>query len=303
MLSRRSLALLLVAVLGGGCRRAAVPPEPEAAAAGPRIVVMAPMGAEIVAALGEEGRIVGVGDWVTWPPSLILLPKVGAYQAPNLEVVLELEPDLFVSTASQAASPAHARLRELGIEVVELDGDTVAGVYAGIATLGARLGRGEDAARLNAGIRERLAGVSRRVAGLSRPRVLIAVGADPLFVAAPGSMVDELLAIAGGANVVAEPGTPYRQVSFEVVLERLPEVIVDTSDNRPGAPRGRTAARWGAWPFLPAVRDERVFWVSPVRLVINGPRLPEMAELLGRLIHPEVFGEPTPDDFRAPSLP
>jgi len=35
----------------------------------------------------------------------------------------------------------------------------------------------------------------------------------------------------------------------------------------------------------------RVYWVDPERLSIPGPRLPEMALLMAKLIHPEVFGE------------
>jgi ABC-type Fe3+-hydroxamate transport system substrate-binding protein len=94
---------------------------------------------------------------------------------------------------------------------------------------------------------------------------------------------------------------PYQQLSIEAVLERAPEVIVDASDNRPGAPRGRLAGAWGRWDFLPAVRAERVYQVDPSRLVIPGLRLPEMARLMGELIHPESFGEAEPADFLARS--
>jgi hypothetical protein len=40
--------------------------------------------------------------------------------------------------------------------------------------------------------------------------------------------------------------------------------------------------------------------VDPLRLVIPGPRLPQMTRLMGRLIHPEIFGEPSPEDFATP---
>ena len=85
--------------------------------------------------------------------------------------------------------------------------------------------------------------------------------------------------------------SPYQQVSLEAVLERMPDVIVDTSDNRPGAPRGRVTGDWGRWEFVPAVRDDRVYRVDPGKLVIPGLRLPEMTLLMGKLIQPEIFGE------------
>ena len=68
-------------------------------------------------------------------------------------------------------------------------------------------------------------------------------------------------------------------------------MIVDTSDNSPSALRGRHVGDWGRWEFLPAVREDRVYRVDPSLLVIPGIRLPEMTELMGRLIHPEVFGD------------
>lgn len=258
---------------------------------------MAPAAAETVAALGAGEQVVGVGDFVLWPPALAELPRVGAYQAPSVERILDLGADLYVSSAAQASSEAHRRLRDLGVEVLELDGDTFAGVFASIERLGEALGRQEAAAELAAAMRRRLAAVEAAVADAPRRRVLVVVGRQPLFVAAPGSTQHEMLVRAGGVNVVAESGPPYRQVSLEVALERLPEVVVDTSDNRPGALRGRQPGSWGRWEFLPAVQEDRVWWVDPNRLVVAGPRLPEMTELMARLIHPERLGAPAADEL------
>ena len=148
-----------------------------------------------------------------------------------------------------------------------------------------------------ADLRARLDAVRARAAGLPRRRVLFVVGRDPLYVAGPGSHVHALIEIAGGENVAADVAAPYRMASLEAMLRRSPEVIVDTSDNRPDAPRGRVEGAWARWKAVPAVRDGRVFHVHPDRLVIPGTRLPEMAELLGRLIHPEVFGTATEVHF------
>ena len=41
---------------------------------------------------------------------------------------------------------------------------------------------------------------------------------------------------------------------MEIIFERAPEVIIDTSDNGRGALRGRSdVGPWDRWPFLPAV--------------------------------------------------
>jgi iron complex transport system substrate-binding protein len=271
-----------------GCARG--PAEPTADLAR-HIVVMAPWAAETIAALGAADEVVGVGDFVVWPPELAGRPKVGAYDQPNLETLLALGANLFVSTRSLAASAQHARLRGLGIDVLELDTATYRGTLDAIARLGARLDRAAAARALVADIEDRVSQVARRAAAAPRRRVLVAVGREPLFVAGPGSHLDELVRVAGGENVAAAAAAPWATLSLEAAIASRPEVILDSSDNGPDAPRGRSAGVWARWPFLPAVAAGRVYALDPARLSIPGPRLGEMAELMGKLIHPEIFGE------------
>jgi iron complex transport system substrate-binding protein len=252
---------------------------------------MAPAGAEIVAALGAVEEVVAVGDFVAWPPALAARPRVGAYDAPALERILALGGNVYVTARSQAGQRALARLADLGVEIVELDTATYAGTLESIALLGQELGREAQASALAAEIGERVAAVRTRAASAPARRVLVVVGRDPLYVAGPGSHLDELVRAAGGENVAADALAPYQLLSLEAALARQPEVIVDSSENRPGALRGRALGDWGRWPFLPAVAERRVYFVDPVRLSIPGPRLGEMAELLAKLIHPELFGE------------
>src|SRR6185295_17402749 len=126
-----------------------------------------------------------------------------------------------------------------------------------------------------------------QAAGVAPRRVLFVVGREPLFVAGPGSHIDEMITLVAGTNVFQDAGSPYERVSMEVALQRMPEVIIDTSDNRPGAERGRVPGTWARWGFLPAVRENRVWQIDPARLVIPGIRLPEMSALMGKLVHPE----------------
>jgi ABC-type Fe3+-hydroxamate transport system substrate-binding protein len=285
---------LVVAVLAGACGRSAAPVgDPPAR----RLVVMAPAGAEIVAALGAVEEVVAVGDFVAWPPVLAARPRVGAYDAPSLERILALGGNVYVTARSQAGQRALARLADLGVEIVELDTATYAGTLESIAMLGAKLGREPQAAALAAEIGERVAAVRARAASAPARRVLVVVGREPLYVAGPGSHLDELVRAAGGENVAADALAPYQLLSLEAALARRPEVILDSSENRPGALRGRALGDWRRWPFLPAVAERRVYFVDPVRLSIPGPRLGEMAELLAKLIHPELFGEASPEEL------
>lgn len=303
----RSCALLAALCAGAlalaACARAErqAPVRPSGVPGAPRLGVLAPAAAETLALLGAADRVVAVGDWVTSPPELARRPKLGSYDTPAAERVLELGIDTLVTSASVAGRREREELARLGVRVVELDTATFAGTLDSIARVGALVGREREAAALVAGIRARLEAVAARVAGAPRPRVLAVVGREPLYVAGPGSHLDELLTLAGGANVAADAGAPWALVSLEAVLARRPEVILDCADNRPGAPRGALAGEWASWPFLPAVANGRVFQVDPDRLTIPGPRLAEMAESVARFVHPEIFGPPRAADFAAPA--
>lgn len=276
---------------GGGER------APADADGGPRrVAVLAPAAAEMLDTLGVLDRVVGIGEFGPWPDGLAELPVIGGYDSPNPERVLELRCDAVVTAASDAGAAAHERLESLGVRVITLDTDTWDGVFDSLRRLGAEFGREDRAGAAAEAMRARLDEVARRAADLRRRRVLVVVGRDPLYVAGPGSHLDRLIELAGGVNVAGDPGPTYRRMSLEAVLERAPEVIVDTSDNGADAPRGRTLGAWERWGVLPAVRDRRVYHVAPGRLVIPGMRLPDMADLMARLIHPETFGAIGPDD-------
>ena len=251
---------------------------------------MAPAVAEMLQSLDMLDAVVAVGDFVEWPPQIASLPKIGAYDAPNIELVLSLKVDLLVTARSEAGREANRRLRDLGVDVLVLETETYEGVLGAMEALGRAVGEGERSAGVVRGIRERIEIVRSRSAAAVPRRVLIVVGRRPLYVAGPGSHIDEIVRAAGGMNVFDDAVGSYQLVSMEAAIERLPEVIIDVSDNRQGALRGRKAGYWGQWPFLPAVRENRVYWVDPVRLTIPGPRLPEMTELTARLVHPEIFG-------------
>ena len=293
MRAGRIVGGLALGLLCCGCRGAATDGAETHGPVGSRIVVMAPAAAELLDEFGLADQVVGVGDFVSGSSSYANLPRVGAYNAPSVERILELRADLFLTSASEAATTAHRRLDSFGVRVVALDTSTYDGMLGAVSELGRLLEREAEARKLGREIRDRLERVRRTAEGLPKRRVLFVVGRDPLYVAGPGSHVNEMIELVGGINVVHDASAPYQRASMEAVLERMPEVIIDTSSNRQGAPRGRLAGVWGRWEFLPAVEQERVFWVDPSRLVIPGIRLPEMTTLMGKLIHPEAFGEPS----------
>ena len=261
--------------------------------------MIAPAAAEMLEALDLLDRVVGIGQFGPWPEPLRDLPVSGSYSEPNVETILSLRADVLISAKSQASNRSHRRLEELGVRVLELDTRTHDGIFEALAEVGRAFDRTERAAEVAVRMRQQIESIEQRAESATPRRVLFVVGNDPIYVAGPGSHIDRMIAAAGGTNIAHDALSPYQQVSIEAMLERMPEVIIDTSDNRPEALRGRQAGDWARWDFLPAVKAGRVYQVDPSRLVIPGMRLPEMTRLMGQLIHPEIYGQAGPDQFLA----
>ncbi|MDR2502881.1 MAG: ABC transporter substrate-binding protein, partial [Deltaproteobacteria bacterium] len=88
--------------------------SPASPAAGyERIITLGAPAAELVYALGLGEAVLARGDLDLWPPALRALPGVGGASNPNMELILQLRPDLLV--ADRNFSLLAARLESYGI--------------------------------------------------------------------------------------------------------------------------------------------------------------------------------------------
>ena len=101
-----------------------------------RIVSVAPSITELIYALGKGNTLVGRTDYCNYPKEAETVPSVGELINPNIEKMVELNPDLVIATAN-LSDEIIKKLEELGIRVVILyEGIDLEGAYDSIATLG-----------------------------------------------------------------------------------------------------------------------------------------------------------------------
>jgi len=188
------------------------------------------------------------------------LPAPGNWDFVSIERVLALRPDLVVVWAHQREA----------IEVLEQRGIPVYGVFiAGLADLrkemldfGRLTGTLARAEALLAATDAEVARIARAVAvaETERPSVHFAWGQGMLETSCRGSMVDELIRLAGGRNLctdTAEHATP----GLERVLAANPEVIVLWHNPRRSVESVLADPQWRA---VSAVRNRRVFALPEV---------------------------------------
>ena len=290
-----------------------------------RVASLLPSATEMVHFAGAGGSLVGVTHECDHPPGVQQLPKLtsskidpsmtsaeidaaigkhltdtGSIYALDTQLLTELEPDLILTQGlcdvcavsmdlvEEAASGLNAEP-----EILSLNPTSLREVLDDTVTIGEALGRAEEARRKVAVLEERLGRLQEAVAELPRPRVGSMEWLDPLFSA--GHWVPEIVRIAGGAELFAGEGERSRRLTWQAVFEAAPEVLILMPCGF-GVERTIHEARalpdLPGWADLPAVKSGRVWAVDANSYFSRpAPRLVEGVELLGRILHPEVFAE------------
>jgi iron complex transport system substrate-binding protein len=260
-----------------------------------RIVSTSPSITETLFALGLGDRVVGVSQYCHYPPETSSRPRVGGYLRPNVEVIAGLKPDLVIlqSEAAEAAS----QLERIGLPVLRIEQGNLDRTFKAFQKIGARCGVPERAAKLVADVQAKLNAVRQRTSGLPKRSLLFIVGRSPgglenLTAVGKGSYLNELIEIAGGANVLAGSPLPYLKVSLEAVMGLNPDVLVDMGDMSETLGvteehKRSVVALWSRQPGLRAVARHTVFAVASDIFVVPGPRVVDAAEAFEKMLHPE----------------
>jgi iron complex transport system substrate-binding protein len=248
---------------------------PPAPASARRIVSLAPSLSELVLALGAGERLVGVTRFDD-DPRTAKLPRVGGYNDPEPETVLQLKPDLVLAQPAPTNRGPIEALARLGVPVDVLPLSTVAEVERSLARVAERLGEAGRGRELVEQIEQHRRQVRERTRALPRRRALLVFGLEPLIVAGPASFAGELLDDAGGVELTGDRTHPFIRLSAEAAVQARPELVVLCGVEPPA---GRPAI----------VGLERVPAVSlrSSALLHPGPRLGEALDDLVLALHGE----------------
>jgi ABC-type Fe3+-hydroxamate transport system substrate-binding protein len=121
---------------------------------------------------------------------------------------------------------------------------------------------------------------AERLRGRARPRAVLVLQRDPLYVVGSGSFAADLLDAAGVCNAAAEFEEPWPRVALEWLLDAAPEVLLDAAPDAEGA-----ASFWSRWASLPAVQAGRVITLEPGLVTLPGPWLDRGLRVLAERVH------------------
>ncbi len=286
-----------------------------------RICSLLPGATEIAFALGLEDQIVGVTHECDYPPearqkpvvvksaidsqrmsaaeidrkvSELLQAGTGLYHI-DKQALIAADPDIILTQGLcevcaldyrevvQAASILPRKPKILSLSAHSLNE-----LLDDILRVGEITQRRGEAQALAGELRRRIEQVGCREPD-RRPRVVCLEWFDPLYVA--GHWVPEMVALAGGYDVLGRRGEPSAKIDWQRVVEARPEVILLMPcgfDVRRTAKEATPLRALHGWNELPAVKNGNLFALNGSAYFSRpGPRLIDGLEILSRIIHPE----------------
>jgi iron complex transport system substrate-binding protein len=238
-----------------------------------RIVCLTEEPTEVLYALGEEARIVGISGFTVRPARARQeKPRVSAFTSAKIGQILALQPDLAVGFSDMQADIAQALVKS-GVEVWIANHRSVKGILGYVRRLGALVGAASRAEAYAQALQSRVERVRAAAQRLPRrPRVYFEEWDEPMISAI--RWVSELIGIAGGDDIfperaaaglgrdriIADPGE---------VIACQPDIIVGSWCGKKFRPE-QVAAR-PLWQDIPAVRHGEIHEIKSPLILQPGP--------------------------------
>jgi iron complex transport system substrate-binding protein len=212
----------------------------------------------------------------------------------------ELRPDIILTqTQCEACAVSlpdleSACCQTLGrrVRIVHLAPLRLAAVWQDFQTIAEALGVPDEGRALLLGLKNRVVDVIQRTCMMKkRPSVACLHCLDPLMAA--GHWVPEMVELAGGREVLGQPGQRSARIEWKALVEAGPEVILLMPGGF-GLERARLEAaaleERPEWDSLRAVKSKNVFVADGIDYFHRpGPRVVESIEILAEILQPKLF--------------
>ncbi len=290
-----------------------------------RIVSLIASGTEIVCALGLEDQLVGRSHECDYPHSVKGLPvctrpnfaidgtsheidqrvkatlqeALSVYRV-DTDLLKELRPSHIITQAQcevcavslKEVERAVCDLTDTKPVIVSLQPNDLADVWGDFQRVAQALGVLDRGHQLTRKLQDRMALITEKTRPLNmRSRVACIEWIDPLMAA--GNWMPELVEMAGGINLFGEAGKHSPWIIWKDIQKADPDVILVLPcgfDIPRTQQERRILTQKPGWSDLKAVRGKRVYVMDGNQYFNRpGPRLAESLEILGEVLHPELF--------------
>ncbi|MGI8641745.1 MAG: cobalamin-binding protein [Pyrinomonadaceae bacterium] len=297
-----------------------------------KIASLLPSATEIVCALGLEENLVGITHECDFPPTISGKPHLtasrisheimssaeidhavrsqldghGSIYDLDTKLLQELNPDLIITqelcdvcAVSYKTVQKAAKMYVADAKVISLEPNTIEDIFQNIKTVGELCGVPERADEVVAELKIRLDKVREKTKNIEkRPRVFMLEWLEPPF--APGHWTPEQVEIAGGNCLLGKAGEKSVMTTYEAIIESKPEILVlipcgyYTKDILRQLPNTKFPE---SFKQIPAFQNGEI-WALDASSYFSrpAPRIVDGVEILAKIFHSEIFGEPNENE-------
>jgi iron complex transport system substrate-binding protein len=176
--------------------------------------------------------------------------------------------------------------------VISLTPPSLSAIFDDVRTVSCALGIPARGEALVAQMRRRLDSIVKCVESLQQPRVFAMEWLEPPFAA--GHWVPEMVALAGGQEVLGVAGEKSFRVTWDQIIDARPEIILLIPC---GYNAAQAQAEWDSLPkpaayhTIPAIQTGRVYAIDANSYCSRpAPRVVDGIEKLSHLFHPNAVG-------------
>lgn len=242
-----------------------------------RIIIIGPNITEIIYALEQQHKLVGVDDFSHYPPAADSIPRVGGVINPNLEKIISLQPDIvFLSGNSQKITEF---CNDHNIQCIGYEFTDLKSVFYSIQDMGRLLDAQSQADSLTNLLDSSLDFIQRN--SISREITVLTVipyqqDLTKFMTTSNNSFIGEIIELAGGENIIGNQGVLFPEISQEAVLLRDPQLVLILAS--PLSPDSADSAdllkQWrNLYPQITATEDSQVHILIDDYGLIPGPRV------------------------------
>lgn len=251
---------------------------------GNRVISLGGAVTEIIYALNEEKRLVGVDVTSTYPTDAFQLPKVGYYRAVSAEGLMSLGPDLIIADPDAGPPEVLDQLATIGICIKKVgSGGSPQAIYDRVTQIADALNVNEKGNDLNTELKSQFDQAAKNLSEISDapPRVLFLLSAqDGTPVAAgEGTDADAIIKLAGGENAVSG-FKGYKPLSSEVAASSGAEYILMMSHVLESSGGKDKILALPQIRMTPAGENQKLIAMDGLLLLGFGPRTPDAIKQL-----------------------
>ncbi|MBI5573554.1 MAG: ABC transporter substrate-binding protein [Elusimicrobia bacterium] len=245
-----------------------------------QIISLAPIITKSLCLLGVENKIVGISFYCKELPEVKDKEIVGTFTNMNLEKIISLKPDI-VLCSSIMDNRQIEKLRNVKVNVVTFSpAKKFSELCEFFLQLSEIVNKKQKANKIIKEATEKINIVKQKMSKLPKLKVIVQIGANPLFVANKDYFINDLIEFAGGINIAKNAKTGL--YSREEVLKQNPDVIIILTMGIQGDKEKKT---WQKYKTINAVKNNRIYIIDSDKVCSPTPEsfvevLKEIAEIL-----------------------